>query len=184
MKYFLDCEFIEDGNTIDLISIGIISEDNKEYYAINYNCDFTKASPWVKANVLNTLPKKPIPVFYASSEDFKNSKEYKQGWRTKSLIAKEVIEFIGEDSNVEFWGEWPSYDWVVFCQLFGTMMDLPYNFPMRCRDVVQYLEDHLGLSQSAWPESLETLGNHNALLGAKTVKLRYEWCKYRDSIVL
>lgn len=33
MKYFLDTEFHEDGKTIDLISIGIVAEDGREYYA-------------------------------------------------------------------------------------------------------------------------------------------------------
>ena len=46
MRYYLDTEFIEDGKTIDLISIGLVSEDGREYYAINYNCDFSKASEW------------------------------------------------------------------------------------------------------------------------------------------
>jgi hypothetical protein len=36
-----------------------------------------------------------------------------------------------------------SYDWVVLCQLFGTMMDLPKGWPMYCRDVKQ-LADSLG----------------------------------------
>jgi hypothetical protein len=30
MKYWFDTEFIEDGNTIDLISIGIISDDERQ----------------------------------------------------------------------------------------------------------------------------------------------------------
>lgn len=29
MKYWLDTEFIEDGKTIDLVSIGIVSEDGR-----------------------------------------------------------------------------------------------------------------------------------------------------------
>ncbi|NJN11668.1 MAG: 3'-5' exoribonuclease [Richelia sp. RM1_1_1] len=52
MKYFFDTEFIEDGNTIDLISIGIISEDGREYYAINWDCRLECASQWVIDNVL------------------------------------------------------------------------------------------------------------------------------------
>jgi hypothetical protein len=30
MRYWLDTEFIEDGKTIDLISIGIVAEDGRE----------------------------------------------------------------------------------------------------------------------------------------------------------
>ena len=44
MKYFLDTEFIEDGKTIDLISIGIVSEDGRELYCENSDCDLSRAS--------------------------------------------------------------------------------------------------------------------------------------------
>lgn len=32
-RYFYDTEFIEDGKTIDLISIGVVCEDGREFYA-------------------------------------------------------------------------------------------------------------------------------------------------------
>lgn len=31
MRYFYDTEFIEDGHTIELISIGVVAEDGREY---------------------------------------------------------------------------------------------------------------------------------------------------------
>ena len=56
MKYFIDTEFKEKPNTIDLISIGIVSEDGNEYYAI---CrDFLPKlkqiwkDEWIRTNVL------------------------------------------------------------------------------------------------------------------------------------
>ncbi|RZL78642.1 MAG: hypothetical protein EOP32_21370 [Rhodococcus sp. (in: high G+C Gram-positive bacteria)] len=30
MRYFYDCEFIEDGRTIDLVSIGVVAEDGRQ----------------------------------------------------------------------------------------------------------------------------------------------------------
>jgi len=54
-NYFLDCEFIEDGKTIDLISIGIVSSDDREYYAVNNECKFENASDWVWKNVLHPI---------------------------------------------------------------------------------------------------------------------------------
>jgi hypothetical protein len=48
MLYWLDTEFIEDGVTIDLISIGIVAEDGRELYLLNWECDYSKASDWVK----------------------------------------------------------------------------------------------------------------------------------------
>jgi len=35
MKYFYDTEFIDNGHTIELISIGVAAEDGREYYAIS-----------------------------------------------------------------------------------------------------------------------------------------------------
>lgn len=57
------------------------------------------------------------------------------------------------------------------------MTDLPEGFPKRCRDVIQYAEDDLGISADDLPPSLETDGNHHALLGAKTVRRKYLWLK-------
>jgi len=39
MKIFYDCEFIENGTTIDLISIGMVTSDGREYYAISEEFD-------------------------------------------------------------------------------------------------------------------------------------------------
>lgn len=56
MKYFYDTEFIEDGHTIDLISIGIVAEDGRMYYAVSTEFDASRADEWVQTNVLNKLP--------------------------------------------------------------------------------------------------------------------------------
>ena len=93
---------------------------------------------------------------------------------THEAIGPSIKKWLQESTPPNFWGEWPSYDWVVFCQLFGTMMELPAGFPMRCNDIVQ-LAEHIGLTSDDLPPSLETDGNHNALLGAKTVRMRYDW---------
>jgi len=74
-------------------------------------------------------------------------------------IKEAVIEFIGDD-KLEFWGYYADYDWVVFCWLFGTMMDLPNNFPMYCKDLKQ-LADDIGKPKFEEPD-----GEHNALVDA------------------
>src|SRR5690606_34461154 len=70
MKFFFDTEFyegkmtvkllgftIKEVNTIDLISIGIVSEHGKEYYAINKDCnlDVIWQDEWLRKNVLYTI---------------------------------------------------------------------------------------------------------------------------------
>ena len=56
MRFFYDCEFIEDGRTIDLVSIGVVGEDGREFYAVSTEFDPTRAGAWVRSNVLPKLP--------------------------------------------------------------------------------------------------------------------------------
>ena len=62
MRYFYDTEFIDDGRTIELISIGVAAEDGREYYAISTEFDPDRAGAWVRKHV---LPKLPSPVVEA-----------------------------------------------------------------------------------------------------------------------
>ena len=39
VRYFYDTEFIDDGRTIELISIGVAAEDGREYYAVSTEFD-------------------------------------------------------------------------------------------------------------------------------------------------
>jgi hypothetical protein len=51
MKYWMDTEFIERPYTIDLISIGLVAEDGREFYAESSEVDWTKASHWTLETV-------------------------------------------------------------------------------------------------------------------------------------
>ena len=42
-RYFYDCEFIEDGRTVDLVSIGVVDEFGREFYAVSTEFDDAKA---------------------------------------------------------------------------------------------------------------------------------------------
>jgi len=149
MKYFFDTEFIEDGKTIDLISIGIVSEDGREFYAESWAIPWDKANRWVLDNVKPHLNR-------VSSLD-------------RVQMKKAILDFIGKDLP-EFWAYYADYDWVVLCQLFGTMMDLPKGWPMYCRDVKQ-LCDQLG--DPKLPEQKST--EHHALEDAKWTKEAWEF---------
>lgn len=183
--YFVDAEFIEDGQrrTIDLISIGIVSLDGREYYACNDDCDLSKANDWVKANVLPCLPPKHVGVNPGDPDVSPSVRQDMLKWKTEEAIAQGILEFCNPEKYGKpiFWGEWSSYDWVVFCWVFGSMVDLPNGFPMRCRDVIQYAEDHLGINERDLPPSLETEGKHDALLGALSVKRRWLCCHKFES---
>lgn len=149
MKFWFDTEFIEDGKTIDLISIGIVADDGRTYYAESAECDHERASEWVETNVIAHL---------VGGDAVK----------PRSQIAAEIVAFVGEWP--EFWAYYADYDWVVLCQLYGTMMDLPDSWPMYCRDLKQ-LSDSMGIRELPPQAGQE----HNALADAVWNKSAWEF---------
>ncbi len=193
MRYFFDTEFHEYKkkqfffskgiDTIELISIGIVSENGREYYAISKEFDVKRAwqNEWLRLNVL-----KPI-FFYLSDKEF-HSTHFKDFWmyqgvevnkdnfnlhpysedqgefkrlinkygKTNQKIACEIYALVYGDfykehgvifsdnwypDDTEFYAYYADYDWVVFCWIFGRMIDLPKGFPMYCKDLKQMSDE-------------------------------------------
>jgi hypothetical protein len=147
MRIWFDTEFIEDGQTIDLMSIGLVRADGQTYYAEPEECDLSRAVPWVKENVIPKLTGPRYP---------------------RAVIRDEIVAFCGDEP--EFWAYYADYDWVSLCQLFGTMMELPKGWPMMCFDLKQ-----LAVSRGN-PQLLGRLDEdeHHALNDALWVKHAFE----------
>lgn len=168
MKYFIDTEFNEligeDAHyspTIDLISIGIVDDEGRAYYAEHRDFCERLCNPWVKENV---LPKLGLVEKRKSSEE----------------IAKDILAFVGRDPDPEFWAYYASYDWVVFCWLFGPMVDLPKHFPMHPMDLQQWWKQ-LGSPPDVKPP--DPAEEHNALIDALWNKqLHAELDKYQKGL--
>jgi len=153
-------------DTIELISIGIIDEDGNEYYAISNEFDIDDAwnNEWLRDNVLKNLFDSKISGNKTSRESMtiKNFKSYILCCgKSKYQIREEIKSFCvnGDYTDVkkrmdegletiepipvndyEFYAYYGDYDWVVFCWLFGRMIDLPKGFPMYCKDLKQLLD--------------------------------------------
>ncbi|WP_204802595.1 polyadenylate-specific 3'-exoribonuclease AS [Mycobacterium riyadhense] len=126
MRYFYDTEFIEDGRIIELISIGVVAEDGREYYAVSTEFDAERAGRWVRANV---LPKLPPPA--------------SQLWRSRRQIRADLEKFFDVDGGdpIELWAWVAAYDHVALCQLWGPMPALPAALPRFTRELRQLWED-------------------------------------------
>lgn len=187
MHYYLDTEFIEDGSTIDLISIGIVAEDGREYYAINYNCDFSKADYWVLENVLKPMGL-DLKGFYYDPSSPDASSAYRESYsnaKTKSQITHEVAMFSGCDAKThpwgieyyvpernekpEFWANYGASDWVAFYQLWGRLIDLPDGFPWYFNELKQEA-NRIG----GYPTHIPNEDKHNALADARWNKRAYD----------
>lgn len=154
MKFWFDTEFYENGRTIELISIGVVAEDGREYYSETGTAPYLASqSEWLKANVLPHLTGHELP---------------------RDAIARDLIDFMG--SNPEIWAYYADYDWVALCQLHGRMIDLPKGWPMYCRDLKQ-LVDQCG--NPKLPEQKST--EHHALTDARWTKEAWEWLHSRGT---
>lgn len=155
MRYFYDTEFIEDGRTIELVSIGIVAEDGREYYAVSTDFDASRANAWVRDNVLDKLPNPGAPV-----------------WRSLDAIRAEVLSFLTSSrDDVELWAWVGAYDHVVLAQLWGDMAGLPRSIPRYTRELKQYWEmagkPHLPKSPDA---------SHDALVDARHNLEKFRIC--------
>lgn len=161
MKYFLDTEFIEYPNRMELISIGIKAEDGRDYYAVHTECDCSKANDWVKTNVLMKMPE----YSGTSYNDLRGGNGPDRKIKTILDIKKELLFFLGTKNNVpavcEFYGYYSNYDWVIFCWIFGHMSDLPASFPMFCMDLRQMMKER-GLTDEWKDKHVPQHDEHNA----------------------
>jgi hypothetical protein len=153
VRTWFDTEFHERGaaHPIELISIGMVSEEGGQLYLVSNEFDLAaaEANPWLAENVLPHLPPDSL-------------------WVPRDVIAERVVEFCG--LYPELWAYYADYDWVVLCQLFGRMIDLPATWPMWCRDVKQLC---WSMGDPALPDPLGT--EHDALEDAMDCRRKWEY---------
>lgn len=164
-KYFLDTEFHEHSRGIELISIGVVSDDNQEFYAVNSEYDQNQASQWLVDTVLENLhPGDPDDTLVL----------------TPKAIAERIRLFCPplttqwRFGDTEFWGYYSSYDWYILCRLMGGMLHTPEGWPYYCKDIIQVM-DHYRIPRDKLPP--DPPNEHNALADARWNKKAYESLK-------
>lgn len=181
MRIYFDTEFYEDGNTIDLMSIGMVREDGQQLYLINAECDWSKpiADHWHRANtmpsIMPDLLKNPRidenhvgPVDRSIAVNKEQMRRAIRDFTNSGRYYKGVFHNHKAEEPPEFWAWYADYDWVVLCQIFGQMIDLPEGWPMYCRDFKQVCDE-----QGHTPQK-QTEGEHNALADALWLKREHE----------
>lgn len=188
MKIWYDTEFLDDGKTIELISIGMVAEDGREFYAVTEDVaagalhDRVLHHPWLMKNV---VPHLPLRSRYAGE---KTHQYYAPGTTGRSffhvdlddnvvmprrMIRNGVRDFLrGDDESdpVELWAWYAAYDHVVLAQLWGPMSNLPAGVPMWTNDLRQEVH-RLGYPQEL---PVQATGHHNALDDARHVRVMHE----------
>ena len=176
MRFFLDTEFIDTGRDIDLLSIGVVSEDGREFYAQNAEAHFERADEWVRNNVLVHFDQcgqgTPMEWPLGGVAMAHGSRRCHQAcpWWSRAGIAEGLRYFA--EPQPEFWTYYRAYDWVVVSQLYGRMLDVPSGWPLYCREL-QQMFDERGVA----PDARDPSAAHHALADARWA--RQQWEKWR-----
>lgn len=146
-RFFLDTEFNQTGTFVELLSIGLVSDDGHEYYAQNQDHDWSMTQEYVKENI--------FPLLDDTS------------WKPIKQIQDEVTTFlevgVEQDPGIEIWAWYGNYDWVAFCgTIYGNMVAVPPTLPWNIMDLKQYA-DYLDHKERPAPPEKE----HHALEDAK-----------------
>lgn len=162
MNVFYDTEFIENGSTIDLISLGAVDDQGREFYAVSTEFNPIPASDWVKENVLDKLPPRHNPA-----------------WMSRLAFRDAYYRWLTEPGEkIKLWAYYAAYDHVAYAQLWGPMIRLPKPLPMRTSDLMDIWE------LAGCPEKPPQPSNqHDALADAHWNKAFYDVCWSRMGIL-
>lgn len=193
MKIFYDTEFLEDGERIHLISIGMVAEDGRELYAVNE--DVTRdplygricKHQWLMEHVVPHLPlnngstgsqKRHGRLSTVSAYcGFFNLDMASNLVMPRRMIRNAVRDFILATPAAELWAWYGAYDHVALCQLWGRMVDLPKGVPMWTNDLRQEVA-RFGLGDDDIPT--QETGQHDALADARHNKVIAEFLLAAD----
>jgi len=173
-RVFYDMEFLEDGRTIRLISIGMVDEDGRTYYAVVNDEELMQDAmlhPWLPDNVMVHLPGY---LDTRSGRMWRWDRAHRDASAVKSRaqVAADVLTFLTEPGEaVELWAWFGAYDHVALAQLFGPMVAMPPVIPQFTHELRQRWEE------CGQPELPVQHSRHNALTDAywdRAVFLRCE----------
>lgn len=149
MRFYLDTEFDETPDRVELISLALRAEDGRELYLISNDFNVNSCNPWVQRNV--------IPYLHIFQPDHVGP---------KNSFAEQIELFLCHEDRPEFWGYYSAYDWFLFCRLWGGMLHMPGRFGKACSDLKQLantLIPGISYKDACPPESTR----HNSVADAR-----------------
>lgn len=170
------------------ISLGIVSEDGKKFYAEFTDYDESQCDDWIKDNVINKLKfELELGEHFWEREHDGNvealcDRECVSYWLNKWLSQFDTIQFVSDVCH---------YDFVLLIDLLtngGTALDLPENISAVCHDLNMDIARHYHVSdREAFDMSREQImfdvcnggvfvdaDKHNSLYDANIIRAIYE----------
>lgn len=172
-KIFFDTEFTGLHQDATLISIGLVSEGGREFYAEFTDFDTNQIDDWLRKNVMaNLIYRHDLDHAYTDGAHTGRSGD-------KAYIARELTEWLaGYGSHeIEMWSDYLAYDWVLFCNLWGHAFNIPgnvYYIPFDLTTLFKIKGIDPDINKEKFAEMTDGQNKHNALWHAKVIRACYE----------
>lgn len=205
MRLFFDAEFTGLRKDTTPISIGIVSEDGKTFYAEFTDYDESQCNDWIKENVIRNLVAENIEFDSAytlcDASSFGNRRwlKYNDSMEVTTGEKFYIIPFLQiwlkQFDAIQFVSDVCHYDFVLLIDLLtngGTALDLPENISAVCHDLNMDIARHFHVSDReafdmsreqimndlCGPEDVATGDKHNSLYDAEVIRAIYEEIGY------
>lgn len=173
IKIFFDLEFTGLHQNTTMISIGLVSECGKKFYAEAWDYDESQVDDWVQENVIENLLYKERPnaglVGWVEGET-----TFVRGF--SHAIRNWLGVWLEQFEEVEMWSDCLAYDWVLFRNLFKETESFPSNviyIPFDISTLFHLKNIDPDINREKFSEILGDSKKHNALWDAEVIKACY-----------
>ncbi len=123
-KLFFDEEFTGLHQNTTLISIGLVADSGQTFYAEFTDYDKSQIDDWLQKNVIDNL--QMTDKITASNDSWECWTDKDIRCIGKSSFVKNRLEkWLSQFEHIEMWSDCLSYDWVLFCQIWGHAFNIP-----------------------------------------------------------
>jgi hypothetical protein len=135
VKIFHDWEFLEDGQRIYPISVGMVADDGRELYLVNGEMPASLIAdhPFLMEHVVPHLPTRDDYV--AGQMVGRSVDSSHPDVMPLHYIRTKVLEFIVATPDPELWAWYSAFDHVCLAWQFGPMVAMPPVIPWFTNDI-------------------------------------------------
>ena len=161
------------------ISIGIVSEYGKKFYAEFTDYDESQCNDWIEENVISEL-------LYDTKKWYEGIAD-RQIHDNKRDVSYELKDWLQQFDTIQFVSDVCHYDFVLLIDLLtngGTAIDLPENISAVCHDLNMDIAKHFHISDReafdmsreqvmydlCGPKDVVSGDKHNALYDAEVIR--------------
>lgn len=165
MNLFLDMEFTGLHQKTTLISLALVPDKGKAFYAELTDYDKSQVNEWIQENVIDNLL-----LYQPASEE---TDEVILVVGDMKTVREALVTYLEQFEEVEIISDVYAYDWVLFCELFGGAFGIPsmiYYIPFDLATAFKVKGIDPDVNREDFAGIIDSTYKHNALHDAKVIQ--------------